>query len=180
MRRVVFVCALLMFAAAQIASAHVRGGAGGVVGPGKVGPLRLNHSSRNPVLAYAGTPSSVSYLNGIGERPSHLSQVVWEGLSYGSTTTYWLWRAHPGSPWLFNGFFTKSRRWHTPAGTRVGMSASQAKRRERVRFVGGCYASGYWHSSPAPPSGNSWSYLVSILNGRVNELGAVGAHGPIC
>jgi hypothetical protein len=174
MRRAVMVSAALLFVAPALASARVRGGAGGVVGPDKVGPLRLNHSTRNAVLAYAGKPTSDSYLNEMGNKPASLNRAVWEELSYGSTTQYWVWRAHAGSPWLFNGFFTTSRRWHTPTGTRVGMTSARARRRERVRFMGGCDASGYWHST------HSWSYVVSIVDGHVNELVALGAHGPIC
>jgi hypothetical protein len=174
MRRAVMVSAALMFVAPALASANVRGGAGGVVGPDKVGPLRLNHSTRNAVLAYAGKPTSHFYLDKVGSTTANLRRAVWEELGYGSSTQYWVWRAHAGSPWLFNGFYTTSRRWHTAAGTRVGMTSAQARRRERVPFMGGCLASGYWHST------HSWSYVVSIVSGRVNELVALGAHGPIC
>ena len=136
MRRAVMVSAALMFVAPALASANVRGGAGGVVGPDKVGPLRLNHSTRNAVLAYAGKPTSHFYLDKVGSTTANLRRAVWEELGYGSSTQYWVWRAHAGSPWLFNGFFTTSRRWHTAAGTRVGMTSAQARRRERVRFHG--------------------------------------------
>ncbi len=176
--------------APALASAVVWGGAGGVVSLHRVGPLWMNLSSPSAVMRWAGKPSSVNYLGSEGE-PSRPARATWAQAYYNGAgprtykgTIYTFARSSRG--WRLQQFSTTLQRFHTPGGTRVGMTFAQAARRERVRATGGCVTSGFWHST-TPGHQPYFAYVASLttIRGRfdhshVNMLMAFGPHPVLC
>jgi PKD domain len=69
--------------------------------------------------------------------------------------------------------------WRTVRGSRVGISARQAARRERVPVTHGCLDDGYVRGTSRP---TYYGYAVNVTsrNGQVDSLAAFGPHPLFC
>src|SRR2546423_12792562 len=139
---------------AALAAATASGGNGVVSATGAVGTLRIDRSSEAAVRAFAGRPAfsragrsdpsmpryralGYSCLRSpapgrrdpllIGPRGAPRSNVYCQTIYYVDLTSGKL-----------AAFYTGSSAFHTPRGTRVGMSQSEAASRERSAPQGGC------------------------------------------
>jgi hypothetical protein len=167
----------------------VPGGGGAVVSLHRIGPLVMDRSDQAAVLAYAGPPEQIQYMDRLGNRLPSATGAKWETLGYDVSdhglrgTFYSLWLS--GARWALETFSTTNPRWRTPAGTRVGMSYRQASQRERVPFQGGCLFSGLRHYQLRP---RYFDFGVDIrqgpggriTSGHVDALFADGPHELFC
>lgn len=140
--------------ATAAAGSPAAGGRGVVSATGAVGALRIDRSSEAAVRAFAGRPA----FSRVGR--SDPSMPRYRALGYSCLRSPAAGRRDPllagprGAPRsnvycqtiyyvdLSSGklaaFYTGSVAFHTPRGTRVGMSQSEAARRERSAPQGGC------------------------------------------
>ena len=154
----------------------VKGGSG-VVSTHGVGRQHFESSTPASIRAFAGRPDSIVYWNKLGQ-PTGRSHAVWQLWTYSfDGGGYARYSFHGGAGrWVFSRFDTDRKNFLTVRGTRVGMTYSQAKRRERVPFMGGCIDSGFWHFH-----GQRYAYIVGVNRGqRVHALHAYGPGQPLC
>lgn len=153
----------------------------GLVTTSGVGPrvngsqvLQFATDDQSDVRAFAGSPTHTSFLRG----PSVNFQAPEEVWTYrrrvgGSTSYTFVWGS---DGWSLEGFYTTSRKFSTPGGTRVGMSFTEAARREGVRPARGCLT-GLWHRS-AHPRG-ALGVDINAISKKVAALSAYGPHPPV-
>jgi hypothetical protein len=100
-------------------------GGSGKVGPLRVGPLRIHQATDVQVREWAGKPSRRWVLRETGRR----DYLLWRYRHrYGRQTSYAF--ARLDGEWLFEEFFTSSRRFLTRRGTRARFSYARARRHE--------------------------------------------------
>jgi hypothetical protein len=144
------ILAVLIVLVAFGAGASVAGGAQTtkITAGGRIGPLRLGHSGRAAIVAFAGEPQADETVEG------SVSGGSWEGLGYdcGSSFTGGPLTAPPGNGETFcrtvyylnprNGrlgtFFTSLPSFVDGHGVSVGTPTAQASRREGAPAVAGC------------------------------------------
>ena len=181
----VFGAALFIAATLAVASptaAHERGtgipGGSGVVSTYGVGPHHFETTTPAGIRAFARTPDSVEYLNRTGGS-SGPRNAVWEIWTYrfagGSYVQYSFHHSH--GKWHFSEFNTTRKQFRTPGGTRVGMTYTQAKKRERAPYIQGCIDSGFWHFRDS----HRYDLVIGVNPGhRVHALHAAGPGTVTC
>ena len=166
MRLVVLVAAAAVAVAAP-ASVQAAHGASGVVAQWKIAGLKIGVATEADVIETAGEPDRI--LNDDNDYTGARGVVLGHHCSgrFTCQTAYGIDRAQDR---LVN-FSTRSKRFRTPAGTRVGHSRRRAKRQEGRRPRGGC---------------NGWSitkrrgdrFLSVVVNARwVTDISSTGAGG---
>jgi hypothetical protein len=136
----------------------------GVVTPGgQVGQLRLGVATEADVRALEGEPARVQDFTSAGGGAAR-------SLTYRCgtrcTTSYYLNLDEGG---LLGDFETRSRRFRTRHGTRVGMRRSEAERRERRRARLGCQTAIFLRTRSA----NLWVVMSRTRGGTVRSLLAI-------
>jgi hypothetical protein len=119
----------------------------------------------------SGSPTRVSY----GDAAFAIAQYHYPANGYTWYDFYW-----DGSEWLLGEFDTTLERFHTERGTRVGMSYSEARRRENRPRGGGCIDSGFWRFHYGA-DGGLYSMVIGVNRGqRVHALHAYGPNALPC
>jgi hypothetical protein len=115
-----------VFALPAVAGAHH--GGSGIVGPTRIGDLKMDVSTEADVRAFAGEPDLVE-VSPSSERILRLGYHCRERDEYDwvdCRTNYELYRDS-----TLSGFYTVSKRFRTRRGTRVGHTRKRAERNER-------------------------------------------------
>ncbi len=159
---------LLLLSATHPTAALAKGGYGLVTLNG-VGPLSFDNSTDVDVRAWAGRPDKVQWsTDGFNDG------MLWRTFIYrfprGGVVEYSFY-LYPGEGWYFEEFHTTLERFRTRRGTRVGMSYTQARRREGVPESGGCIGGGFWHHEA------NAGLLVATDNARTRVI-FLDAQGP--
>jgi hypothetical protein len=116
-----------VFALPAVAGAHH--GGSGIVGPTRVGDLKMDVSTEADVRAFAGEPDlveddpSYKFLKRLGYHCREPDEYDWVDCR----TNYELVRDSD----TLSGFYTVSKRFRTRRGTRVGHTRKRAERNER-------------------------------------------------
>jgi hypothetical protein len=175
-------------AAAAAAGSAGPGGSGVVSAAGKVGTLRVDHSTERAVRAFAGAPAFVRAGRSDPTAPRY------RALGYGCSRSPGGGRRDPllagprGTPHSnvycrtiyyvnvasgkLTAFFTGSPAFGTPKGTRAGTSQSEATRRERSAPQGGCSLQIVLRSSTA-------TLLLPLAGGKVAALELESKASPV-
>lgn len=84
------------------------------------------------VRRFAGAPDRIIPIIGYeSPRGGYGARDYYYRFPRGGTIQYYL--VDPKGHWIFEGFETSLRRFHTARGTRAGMSVREARRREKIR-----------------------------------------------
>ena len=116
-----------VFALPAVAGAHH--GGSGIVGPTRVGDLKMDLSTEADVRAFAGEPDLVE-VSGSSERIMRLGYHCREPDEYDWVDCRINYEVYRESGTLL-GFYTVSKRFRTRRGTRVGHTRKRAERNER-------------------------------------------------
>jgi hypothetical protein len=151
--------ALLVVAAAVGAA----GPSSRVVRPsGQIGPFRIDVTTERQLRAAVGKPDRVDIADPGGGR-----MLVYR-CGRGCTTVYSI----SDSTGKLSDFETSSRRFVTSHGSRVGMPAAEAARRERRKLLPGCGNALYLHLR--------WdahhAFVLTVWRGKVDEIIFLGPH----
>lgn len=128
---------------------------------GQVGPFQINRTTEEAVRTRAGAPTRVLSVDG---------GITWLGYRHGD-----FFLRPSGRTSRLVAFRTYSGTWRTGAGTRVGMTLAQARRREGVRPVP---AAGCVNRALVRVSGGT-RLFVGIAAGRVALLYVGPAKGGV-
>jgi hypothetical protein len=134
---------------------------------GRIGPLRIDGTTETQIRAVLGKPLKVE-------------KDYWPGKKglYGHTLTYRCGSACTTQYSInertgkLSDFWSESQRFVTERGTRVGMTAEEAKRREGKKLVPGCGFPRYIHLR--------WDerhvFVLAFFHGKVASIGYLGPH----
>ncbi|MDQ3849181.1 MAG: hypothetical protein M3296_00995 [Actinomycetota bacterium] len=157
---------LCLLALDRAASPAMADGRGAVSRDGRVGPLVVGRSGRRAVRRFAGRPTRIQ--RGKGEGGARF--VMYRYRCGSGCTTYFFF---DGDGRLAN-FITRSRRYRTTAGTRIGQTEQQAEAREGAPAKRGPCSSDYGINR----SGRAQLH-IGITRGRVRVLAVAGTNSVL-
>jgi len=146
--------------------------AGAAAGPivrvdGRVGPFRIGVTTEAQLRALAGKPDSVEN-QFFPPRKTPVGHTLYYRCGPGCRTAYSI----NNTTGRLSDFESSSPHFVTERGSRVGMPAAQAARRERRQLVPGCgdglYLHLRWDSHHA--------FVVTVWRGKVDEIIYLGQH----
>ena len=151
-------------------------GGGGIITPsGRVGPLRIDHSGRGAVIAFAGKPDAEAMGSAFGgPRFDALgyecgrAEATTQGPVGHGTYCHTVFYIDLASGTL-EQFFTTSRSYSDDHGIRVGMSTGEANRRSLTRAIIGCLDAIHSRTTSA-------NLMIGIIGGHPGR--AIGS-GPV-
>jgi hypothetical protein len=134
---------------------------------GRIGPFRIDRTTEAQVRALAGRPTRVTKTV-----PEFPGAPAGRTLDYRCGRGCWTSYSFNVATGKLSDFWSASPRFVTERGSRVGMKAAEAARRERARPVPGCGDGLYIHVR--------WDarhiFVLTVSRGRVDGLLYLGPH----